>query len=254
VVYAAAAAMIGLLRGSFRATSTTVQPSATLRAEIAEGFRWFWQHRLLHIMGIKSGIEHGCWAATNAVLVLIAQDRLGVDAAGFGALVAAGAIGGVVGGITANWLIIRLGAGGASLLNMALQGIAYFGIALSTNLVVVSLMLVVLSYTGSIGGVVGSSFRQAIIPDRLQRRVTSAFRLYALGGMSIGALVGGLLAGSFGLLTPYWLSGAALLIMTIALVPIVNNRTMSEARQQAQLVDHSARCGAAELLARDLLM
>jgi MFS family permease len=233
-IYAVAATLIGLLRGSFRAAPISSQPTTTLWGEIGKGLRWFWRHQLLHIMGIKSGLEHGCWAATNAILVLVAQERLGLDAASYGALLAAGAVGGLLGGLIANRLIARIGQGSTSLLNMVVQGVSYLGIALSTNIVVVGLMLGLMSYAGVVGGVVGSSFRQAIIPNHLMGRVSSAFRLYGLGSMALGAFIGGLLARGFGLLAPYWLCGGIMFALTLVLLPTINNRTMAQARLDAQ--------------------
>lgn len=179
--YGLAAALISLLRGHFQPTTRGPWSLRLLSEEIGAGVRWFWGHRLVHALGIKAAWEHGCWAATNAILVLLVQERLGLDAVGYGLLLAAGAIGGVVGGLSASWLIARLGAGSAAMLNLLIQAVAYAGIALSANPFVVALMLALQSYTGSIGGVVGVSFRQAIIPDQLIGRVSSAFRLYALG-------------------------------------------------------------------------
>jgi MFS family permease len=94
-------------------------------------------------------------------------------------------------------------------------------------------MLALQSYTGSISGVVGVSFRQAIIPDALMGRVSSAFRLYALGAMAVGAFVGGMLAHFVELLAPYWLSALAMVALSFALWPVMNNRTMAVARQAA---------------------
>lgn len=240
ICYALAATLVGLLPGSFRARrDTNTMPPTTARViwqEIGEGMRWFWHHRLLHLLGVKAAFEHGCWAATNALLVLVVQERLGMDAAGYGLLLAAGAVGGVIGGITASWLIGRIGAGSAVLLNLLIQSVAFAGIALSTNALIVALMLVGVSFTGSIGGIVGISFRQAVIPDALLGRVISAFRMYALGGMALGALIGGLLARGFGLLTPYWLSSGLLLLLFFYFLPHVNNRTLAQARQAANLI------------------
>lgn len=96
-------------------------------AEIIEGLRWFWGHRLLHALGVKAAWEHGCWAATNAILVLLVQERLGLDAVSYGLLLGAGALGGVVGGLSASWIIERLGAGSAAMLNLLIQAVAYAG-------------------------------------------------------------------------------------------------------------------------------
>lgn len=235
--YGLAAALVSLLRGDFQPTPRGPWSLRLIGAEISEGLRWFWRHRLMHALGVKAAWEHGCWAATNAILVLLVQDRLGLDAAGYGLLLSAGAVGGVLGGLSASWIIERLGAGSAAMLNLVIQAVAYAGIALSMSPLIVALMLGLQSYTGSIGGVVGVSFRQAIIPNQLMGRVSSAFRLYALGAMAIGAAVGGLLARSFGLLAPYWLSALVMLVLSIVLLPMINNRTMAAARQAAQQPD-----------------
>lgn len=235
--YGLAAALVGLLRGTFRPSQPRLWSPAIVGAEIAEGLRWFWGHRLLHALGIKAAWEHGCWAATNAILVLIVQERLGLDAAGYGLLLSAGAVGGVLGGLSASRVIARLGSGSAAMLNLLIQAIAYAGIALSASPAVVALMLGLQSYTGSIGGVVGESFRQAIIPNQLMGRVGSAFRLYALGAMALGAFAGGLLARSFGLLAPYWLSALAMLALAVALLPTINNRSLAEARRAADDIE-----------------
>jgi predicted MFS family arabinose efflux permease len=233
ILYSSAAMLIGLLQGSVRTKPTIARSRVSFRQEITEGIKWFWGHRLLHILGIKAGIEHGCWAATYAVLVLVATERLGLDATAFGLLLSASAVGGVIGALTAPSISMRLGAGRADSLNMVLQSVAYFGIALSANAILVALLLGLLSFTGALGTIVAISFRQAIIPKHLAGRVSSAFRLYAVGAMSLGALAGGLLARNFGLLTPYWVSGVILLVQTLVLLPIVNNRTMTQARQTA---------------------
>lgn len=232
--YGLASALISLLPGNFQPAERAPWSLTSVRGAILEGLRWFWGDRLLHALGIKAALEHGCWAATNAILVLVVQERVGLDAAGYGLLLGAGAVGGVLGGLSASRVIGRIGPGSAVMLNLVIQGVAYLGIALSADAIVVSVMLGLLSYTGSIGGVVGESFRQAVIPNQLLGRVGSAFRLYALGSMAIGALIGGLLARTFGLLTPYWLSAFALLLLSVVLLPTVNNRALAAARHAAE--------------------
>jgi MFS family permease len=233
MLYSSAATLVRLLHGSVHTGPTAARSRTSFRQEIAEGIQWFWGHRLLHILGIKAGIEHGCWAATYAVLVLVVTDRLGLGATAYGLLLSASAVGGVIGALIAPRISMRLGTGRADSLNMVLQSVAYFGIALSANAILVALMLALLSFTGALGTVVAVSFRQAIIPKHLAGRVSSAFRLYAVGAMSVGALAGGLLARNYGLLTPYWVSGVILLVQALVLLPIINNRTMGQARQTA---------------------
>ncbi|MEZ4730965.1 MAG: hypothetical protein R3E79_27920 [Caldilineaceae bacterium] len=186
ICYGLAATLVGLLPGPSVSSVMPMQPQPPLwpwaRQEIAEGMRWFWGHRLLHLLGVKAAFEHGCWAATNALLVLVVQERLGMDAAGYGVLLAAGAARAV---IMASWLIRRLGAA-VVLLNLLIQSVAFAGIALSTN---------PLGRSAHVGR------RQLHRQHRRDRRhlvpagghprciagaVISAFRMYALGGMALG--------------------------------------------------------------------
>ena len=51
-----------------------------------------------------------------------------------------------------------------------------------------------------------------------------------MGSGAVGALVGGFLARGFGLAAPFWFAAAALTIAAFASLPIVNNRTVAEAR------------------------
>ncbi len=78
--------------------------------------------------------------------------------------------------------------------------------------------------------VITVSFRQAVVPAGIFGRVNSVYRLLGWGGMSVGALLGGLLARSFGLTTPFWVGAGVLLAMNVVTLPLVNNRTVAEAR------------------------
>lgn len=63
-------------------------------------------------------------------------------------------------------------------------------------------------------------------------RVNSAYRLLGLGGMSVGALLGGVLARGFGLTAPFWFASASVAILILFVWPIINNRTVAEARAE----------------------
>jgi len=104
---AAAAALILALRGTFRAARRVGAPSATLRAEIAEGIRWLWRHRLLRTLALALTLLNVTFVGWNAVLVLPALERLGVGQAGFGALLTAHAGGAVLGSLVAARVIAR---------------------------------------------------------------------------------------------------------------------------------------------------
>lgn len=194
--YGVAAALILGLRGSFR--SARPVPAAgrapTLLANLAG-------------------------TACGAVFVLVAQDRLGLNPAGFGLVLAAGTVGGVAGGLAADRLARWLGPGGAIFLTNLLPAVGYAVVATTRSPVVVGLAFALLAFAPTVGNVLLISLRQAIIPDHLLGRVTSAYRLFALGALPLGALFGGALARSLGLTAPYWAAAAIMAVTAFAVLP-----------------------------------
>ncbi len=53
-------------------------------------------------------------------------------------------------------------------------------------------------------GVILVTLRQRVVPNHLLGRVGSVYSLLDLGGAAIGSLLGGTLARTWGLTTPFW--------------------------------------------------
>ena len=210
-------------------------PRAGLKEEIVEGVRWFWNHRLLRTLGLFAGTFNLVFGATMSVFVLYSQDVLGLDEAAYGFLLAAGALGGILGGLMTRRLSDRFGPGTILLADALISGLAFIGIGLTTRAWVVGLMFVLMSLSDMFGNVILVSLRQAIIPGHLLGRVASAYRLVVMGALPLGALGGGLLARATHLATPFWAGGLLLILVGLAMQPIVNNRTIKEARARAEL-------------------
>jgi hypothetical protein len=63
----------------------------------------------------------------------------------------------------------------------------------------------------------------------------SVFRLFNYGVVPLGSLLGGVLARSFGLRTPFVVAGVVIPLTTVLCLPAVNIRTVAEARAAAGL-------------------
>jgi MFS family permease len=233
--YGLSALLIQRIPGSFVALQTRQQG---FYREIMEGVRWFWKHHLLRSLGFFAGTFNLVSAATMSIFVLFAQDVLGLSEAAYGVIFSAGAVGGILGSLAARRLSDRFGAGKILLLDASLSGLAFIGIGLTSRPVVVSLMFILISMSSMFGNVIIISLRQAIIPDSLLGRVSSAYRLLVLGALPLGAFFGGLLARSVDLSTPFWVGGLLLITAGISMQPAVNNRTIKLAREKAKN-DHS---------------
>ncbi len=118
--FALSAALMATLTGTFRAAANpTAAPTSaggsgtrpSWRADLAEGFRWLWAHPLLRPMAIILGMLNGAMMITTATFVLFAQEVLEVGPLLFTMIGVGGALGGIIGGITAPALSARLGSG-----------------------------------------------------------------------------------------------------------------------------------------------
>ena len=228
--FGAAAALILALRGKFRPPRPEDAPPTTLVGEIGEGIRWLWNHRLIRTLAIMLGVFNITFAATDAIYVLFAQEVLGLGSFGYGVLVTSGAVGGLIGSLIADRIIARLGSGRALQASVLISSVVLAAIALSESAFVVWAMFLLVGITVVVWNVITVSFRQAVVPEGIFGRVNSVYRLLGWGGMSVGALLGGLLARSFGLTTPFWVGAGVLLAMSVVTLPFVNNRTVAEAR------------------------
>jgi uncharacterized membrane protein YoaK (UPF0700 family) len=86
--------------------------------------------------------------------------------------------------------------------------------------------------TGPIYNVVQFSYRLALIPDSLQGRVNSTFRLLAFGFIPVGAAAGGFLLERIGATATVGVFAAVYLLMAIA---TTFNRHVREARPLAKI-------------------
>lgn len=229
--FATAGGLMRSLRGDgFRPERPDPEARRSMRREIGEGLRWYWSNRIIRYCGAWAGAVNFFGAATAAVMVLVAQDRLGLGAGGYGLLLAAGAVGGILGGLTAERVVARLGGGGSIFVGNLLSALGYLGIALSREAVVVGVMLTLASYANMVGNVMVSALRQGVIPDHLLGRVTSAYRMVALGALPLGAAFGGLVARELGVLAPFWAGAVGMAVLAVGLLPVFTNRAFADAR------------------------
>lgn len=233
--FAAAAALVLTLKGRFRAERSAAAPPTTLVQEIGEGLGWLARHRLLLTLALVLGVAGFAVEGIFAILVLYAQEILGLGEVGFGVLMAAYGAGGLVGGFLAEYVSRFLGVGRTIWVIFLLEAAAFAVLALTTNPWLAGAMIVLDALAGTVWNVVTISLRQELIPDRLMGRVFSAFRMLGFGGMALGALASGLLARQFGLTVPYWVAAVTMLALAIFCAITVNNQVVEEARRQARV-------------------
>ena len=187
--FAIAAGLVFAIGGSFRAVGTEAR--AGMRAELAEGLRWLWRHVLLRNLAVFLGLANALNTMAFATYVLFAQESLGLDAGGFGLLLTSGAVGGVIGSLSASRVSRRLGPGVSLFVALGGSALGYVFVALTDEAWVVWLVLAVETFLVMVWNVITVSLRQTIIPDRLLGRVNSVYRFFGWGMMPLGAAAGG---------------------------------------------------------------
>jgi MFS family permease len=239
--FAAAAIIVWSLRGDFRPSGAAVDRRPSWRSELMEGVRWLWQHRLLRTMALILGVMNAAFSAALAVYVLFVQEILGLSAASFGALLTAGALGGVVGSLAAARVSRRIGPGASLYTSLLGGGIALAVTGLTSAAMVVWVAFVVFSFLAVLWNVITVSLRQTIIPDRLLGRVNSVYRFLAWGMMPVGALLGGvvvtvteaLVGREVALRMPFLLAATAYVALFVVALPRLSTRRIEEARAEA---------------------
>jgi MFS family permease len=202
---------------------------ARLRAEIAEGLRWLLGHKVLRAMALLAAGTNLLSVAHGAVLVLFAQERLGLGSVGFGLLLTAGAAGGLAGSVVAPWLSRHAGRAQVMATGFVVGGLARVGIGLTHSPWIAGGLLAITGLTPIVYNVIFGSLRQQLIPDRLLGRVNSAYSLCTYGSVPLGALLGGALASRFGLPAPFLIAGILIPAMGLLALRSVNRRTIDQA-------------------------
>jgi MFS family permease len=230
--FAVSAVLIATLRGSFRpATSASPSPARrSLRAEIAEGLRWLRGHRLLRTLALLLGVSNLATSMGFATFVLLAQDELGVSARGFGVLLAGMAVGSVVGGLVGGRFAARLGPARSLVAAAGIMGVLHVAVGLAGSALFVAVLLAIVGVFTMVWNIVTVSLRQQIVPDHLLGRVNSAYRFLGWGSIPLGALLGGLVANTFGLRVPWVAGGLVALAGLVVCLPVLTQRTIDASR------------------------
>lgn len=188
----AAAALVALIPGTFRAERPDDHVEAPWREELKEGFRWLWGNHLLRSMAIILGLMNMASMLSGSVLVLFAQEVLKIGPFLFTIMGFGLAAGAAIGSNIAPWLSRKLGSGTCLAITLGSSAVVSFVVGVSSFWPMVALAYAVGTSLGATWNVITVSLRQTIIPPHLLGRVNSVYRFFAWGMMPIGAALGGI--------------------------------------------------------------
>jgi MFS family permease len=217
VSFAGSAALVATLPRSQKKTKS----KDTIRTQISEGLRWLTRHRLLRVVAVLLGVYNFANQMGQAILVLLATVTLHVGTRGYGFLLAAVAVGSVIGGLASPALTRRLGMLPSLVVGGAINAAVFVGIGLAPDAAVAAVLLAGQGFAVAIWNVVTVSLRQQIVPARLLGRVNSVYRMLGWGLMPVGALAGGFVAHAVGLRAPYIVAGVLCGVSLLVAFPLL---------------------------------
>jgi predicted MFS family arabinose efflux permease len=232
VSYAASVLTLSRIRVEFQ-TERTAAPLALGRA-IAEGLGWLWSRPLIRTMAFLTGLLNLVFTGSTLAILLLAREH-GADPGTLGVMFSISAAGGVVGAIVAGPISRRLSFAQAILGSVWVTAAAFPILLLAPNAFVIGAVNAIVYATGPLYNVVQFSYRLALIPDVLQGRVNSAFRLLALGSQPLGAALAGVLLDRLGADATIAIFAAGYLVLAVLASgsgPIRRARPIAEVRSE----------------------
>jgi MFS family permease len=241
VSYLWSALCAGAIRG--REPKPERAADAHLLREIREGVAFIVRHPILRPVAICTGTSNLWSAGGEAMLIVLLARTLHLSAGVIGALMSAGAVGGLLGALTTKRLARRLGEGPLTWMSVAVTGLMALlwpflhrdwtlGLFVVTQLVMFA--------ANVIYNITQVSFRQRLCAERLLGRMNASMRFIAWGTMPIGALLGGALGSTIGLRAALLVSaiGSSLAFLWVYFSPLRRLREVSSEADEAAPATH----------------
>jgi MFS family permease len=207
-----------------------IAPRRKLWVEIREGLNWLWHQPLIRFIAILTGGNNLINSGFVLIIIVLAQ-RQHASSFTIGLIFAVGGIGGIIGALIATPLQKRLSFAQAIIGTSWLFALFIPFYIIAPNPLVLGIITAATFVAGPVYNVVQFSYRSAIIPDELQGRVNSVFRLIAFGGQPLGLALTGLLIQNIGVIPTILLDSAGMVILAIAATVnthVRNARPLSE--------------------------
>lgn len=184
--------------------SDTGERTTSLLAESREGLRWLWNHPPVRTLALMITVFNVTFGASFAVWVLYATDRLGLSEVGFGFLLTATAVGGVVGSAAYQRLEQRFSYAWLLRVGLIIETCTHLALALTDVAVVAGAVMVLFGIHAVVWGTTSTTVRHRAVPSALLGRVTSVYMIGSVGALALGTLLGGAIAERWGVLAPFW--------------------------------------------------
>ena len=209
--------MLSTIRTPFQVARANV-PLRAIGGTILEGLRYVWSSPVLRLLATVNMTHRGCLAPVQLAVIVFATDQFQADAPAIGLIFSAAGAGGLLAAAITPRLRQRVPVGVLMMSLIAAHAVGLAAIASATSLWLVMVGMLINGMMDTMSSINQVSYRLAIIPDNLQGRVNSVYRLLSFGGMTIGTAAGGVLLGLIGPRPVMWLlAGLVGLIATLSI-------------------------------------
>ena len=191
VSYAVSVGSLFFIQARFQLERGEAAPR-NLRAEIVEGLSWLWHQPLIRSIAALTGGINLVNAATPLIIVVLAK-KMGAQDAQIGLIFSIAGLGGIAGSLIGGQIQKRFSFGQVILGVVWVQALLFPLYLVAPQFLLLGVITALLYLNSPIYNIVQFSYRLALIPDALQGRVNSAFRLLAFGFQPLGAALSGLL-------------------------------------------------------------
>jgi MFS family permease len=181
----------------FQARRSREAQRGIMRA-IMDGLRYVYDEHSIRLLMILNGVHRFGFAPVMLTVVVLARQELLMSPTGIGLLFSVAGSGGLSAAAITPWLRRRVPVGWHMIVIVGLHGVALGLVAFADSLWLVAVGLYFAGMMETMTGIVQVSFRLALIPDALQGRVNSVYRLLSFGAMSFGTAAGGVLIDLYG--------------------------------------------------------
>jgi predicted MFS family arabinose efflux permease len=210
---------LGAMLISRLAPTSPVKPGepSHLGRDLREGIRWLWNHAPLRTLAVTVFVFNITFGAAWSVLVLVAIERLRVGEVGYGLMIAVGAFGGLLGAAVYGALESRFSLADIMRAGLIVECLTHLILATTTTPWVGMTILFFFGAHNSVWGTTTTTIRQRAVPTDYQGRVSSLNQLGSYGGLVVGAALGGIIAGRWGVTGPFWFASAGS-VLILALI------------------------------------
>ncbi|SED39630.1 Predicted arabinose efflux permease, MFS family [Streptomyces sp. TLI_105] len=205
-------------------------PAPVAKGHFTEGLRWVVRERSMRALFAASGTIQFFNYMFSTIFVLYATTELGLGAGLLGLVLAAGAVGGLLGAVWSGAVVRRVGVGTSLVAGFLGFTLPLLLVPLADGpLPLVAGVLFAAEFLSCLGvmlaDIAAGSFQMALIPDAVRARVMGAYRTLNHGFRPLGALVGGLLGTAIGLRPTLWIATAGAVLAVLWLLPSPLPRT-----------------------------